>query len=73
MAFTFQINQDVVFQHDKKLIDQADQYRPEIYHQTILPRHVAELVEDDTKLGGYRCKESSLTIAELNKKRFKKR
>ncbi|MCH4284782.1 MULTISPECIES: family 78 glycoside hydrolase catalytic domain [Bacillota] len=72
MAFTFQINQDVVFQHDKKLIDQADQYRPEIYHQTILPRHVAELVEDDTKLGGYRCKESSLTIAELNKKGLKR-
>lgn len=66
MAFTFQINQDVKFQHNKKLLDKAEKYHPAMFHQIVKPACVVELNKDEHKLGGFGCKESLLNIDELH-------
>ena len=40
MAFTFQINNDVKFKHDEKLLAKAEGFRPEIKKERIHPARI---------------------------------
>ena len=42
MAFTFQINSDVEFIHDEKLLRKAEENRPEIRKEKVLPSRIVE-------------------------------
>ena len=46
MAFTFQINNDVKFKHDEKLLAKAEGFRPEIKKERIHPARIVEEIED---------------------------
>ncbi|GAX03927.1 alpha-L-rhamnosidase [Secundilactobacillus pentosiphilus] len=43
MGFTFQINNDIHFKHDKQLLAKAASYRPKLKHQTINAKSIVEL------------------------------
>ena len=49
MAFTFQINNDVKFKHDEKLLAKAEGFRPEIKKERIHPARIVEVIEDPLK------------------------
>ena len=44
MAFTFQINDDVEFNHDKQLLKKADDNIPELAKRVVTPVQVVETV-----------------------------
>lgn len=52
MAFTFQINNDVHFNHDKKLLATATAAVSALKMKTITPKGLVTLTHDDSKLGG---------------------
>lgn len=66
MAFKFQINDDVDWQIDENLLQKAKDNMPEIYHETVIPERIVEIVEDTDKLGGVSVKESSSKIYSLS-------
>lgn len=72
MAFTFQINNDVKFKHDEKLLIKAEENTPEIKHKTVKPECIAELINDDKKLGGYGIKKSQRDIKNLSSYKLKR-
>lgn len=53
MAFTFQINNQVKFNHDQRLLEKATQYKPIIHYHDVVPQSIVELVKDSTKLEGW--------------------
>ncbi|MDO4942297.1 MAG: hypothetical protein Q4E73_05560 [Lachnospiraceae bacterium] len=52
MAFTFQINNDLKFNHDEVLLRKSEENRPDIKIETITPTRMVDVVEDETKLNG---------------------
>ena len=52
MAFTFQINNDLKFNHDEVLLSKSEQNRPEIFHKEKREYQLIELIEDSSKLDG---------------------
>ena len=70
MAFTFQINNDVKFKHDEKLLAKAEGFRPEIKKERIHPTRIVEVIEDPLKLNGVGVTESDLEITESEHLRF---
>ncbi|BEJ52716.1 alpha-L-rhamnosidase-related protein [Lentilactobacillus buchneri] len=53
MAFTFQINDEVQFNHDERLLNKAKQYKPVIHQDIVFPKSIVELVPDSQKLEGW--------------------
>lgn len=53
MAFTFQINNQVKFNHDQRLLEKATQSKPIIHYRDVVPQAIVELVKDSTKLEGW--------------------
>ena len=52
MAFTFQINNDLKFNHDEVLLNKSEMNRPQIHSKKINDVKMIEIVDDDTKLDG---------------------
>lgn len=52
MAFTFQINNSVKFNHDEQLLSKAVQLTPQLTKREVTPSYLVKLVKDKTKLGG---------------------
>lgn len=52
MAFTFQINDDVQFNHDEKLLAKAEQLTPRLIKNRIQPVSIVKLIDDASKLDG---------------------
>ena len=65
MAFTFQINNDVKFKHDEKLLAKAEGFRPEIKKERIHPARIVEVIEDPLKLNGVGVTESDKSIDKI--------
>ncbi len=65
MAFKFQINNDVVFKHDEKLLEKATNHIPTAIFNTVQPKGIVELVKDETKFMGYTTKASEKLIENL--------
>lgn len=66
MAFTFQINRDVKFNHNETLLKKAEENRPEIFKTKAVPRRIVELTKDGTKLNGWGVKEAELLLENLS-------
>lgn len=71
MAFTFQINSNVKFNHNKILLKKADRYKPHIYKKKILAKSIVELVSDKKKLENTGVREVA-PISELANMKFKR-
>lgn len=71
MAFTFQINSNVKFNHNETLLKKADKYKPQIYKKKILAKSIVELIDDRKKLENTGVKEIA-PISELASKKFKR-
>lgn len=65
MAFTFQINNDITFNHDEMLLGKAEANRPKIRKQKITPIRIVDVVDDDSKLNGVGVVTSEKDIANL--------
>lgn len=65
MAFTFQINSDIKFKHDEKLLSKAEAYRPEIRKEKITPVRIVEISDDPIKLNGVGVTESEKKIEKM--------
>ncbi|MCH4165981.1 MAG: alpha-rhamnosidase [Lentilactobacillus diolivorans] len=57
MAFTFQINNNVAFKHDQRLIDKADMFKPQLYQQKIGAKSLVALNNDASFLEGVGIKQ----------------
>ena len=66
MAFTFQVNSDIKFIHDEKLLAKAESFRPKIHTCTVKPLRLVELTHDATKLNGVGVKDSEREISRLS-------
>ncbi|MCV3322516.1 alpha-rhamnosidase [Pediococcus ethanolidurans] len=53
MAFTFQINNDVNFTHNKELLKKAENLKPKLQHTSIDAVDTVTIIKDSTSLGGY--------------------
>lgn len=69
MAFTFQINDDVEFNHDERLLKRADELKPRLNKQNIKPLRLVQLVPASSKLEGVGVEEAG-SIDELNEQTF---
>ncbi|MGM0213671.1 alpha-L-rhamnosidase-related protein [Enterococcus sp. AZ109] len=65
MAFTFQINDDVVWNHDEKLLAKAQSNTPDLIQTTITPAAIAEIVADEKSVNGFKSVVSDKHIANL--------
>ena len=65
MAFTFQINNDLKFNHDKTLLDVAESCSPKIYKKDITAKDIVDVVSDATKLDGFGIVSSNKDISSL--------
>lgn len=64
MAFKFQINQGLQFNHDQKLLHKADENRPETKATIVKGKRLVELVKDPEKLEQVGTKDAG-TMADL--------
>ena len=62
MSFTFQINSDVEFNHNKKLLDKAEDNVTELYHEVKTPQRIVTVEKNKQKLDGIGVKK----IADIN-------
>ena len=53
MAFTFQINNDLVFKHDDRLLKKAEANKPEILTRILRPKRFVKVIPDSTKMMGW--------------------
>lgn len=72
MAFKFQINEDVKFRHDAKMLEAATGYIPESRFETIHPVRLVELEADASKLMGCGVKESEKSVEQLTSYHLKR-
>lgn len=69
MAFTFQINDDVEFNHDKQLLKKADDNIPELKKRVVTPVQVVETVIDKNLLDNVGTKKAANTT-QLSQMKF---
>ncbi|MBO1305148.1 alpha-rhamnosidase [Enterococcus sp. 669A] len=65
MAFTFQINDDVVWNHDEKLLAKAEDNTPDLIQTTVTPTAIAEITADEKSVNGFKSVVSDKNIARL--------
>lgn len=65
MAFTFQINNDIQFIHNEKFLTKAEENRPAIQTETIVPNRLVDVVDDVTKLNNIGVVTSEKNIENL--------
>lgn len=66
MAFTFQINRDVKFNHNEALLKKAEENHPEIFRTKAAPKRIVEIIPDETKLNGWGVKKAALSLENLS-------
>lgn len=71
MAFTFQINDDVKFEHNEKLLDKSTSYRSTIKQHVVQANAIVELESNDTLLDGVGTKKIA-DITELETVKLKR-
>ena len=59
MAFTFQINNDVVWDYDKNLMDRAEVNTPELIETEIRPIGIVEQVPNEERTNDFELLESN--------------
>ncbi len=69
MAFTFQINNDLKFNHDEKLLKKSEQNRPEIVYEKKSNFNLVKLVKDESKLEGVGTQAIDQDISDCSLKR----
>lgn len=62
MSFTFQINSDVEFNHNKKLLDKAEDNVTELYHEVKTPQLIVTVEKNKQKLDGIGVKKSLISM-----------
>lgn len=72
MAFTYQINKNVIFNRDEHFLMKAEKLKPTLKSKIVYPVRIVETVKDDTKQAGIWVKDSSLKIEDLDKVGFKR-
>lgn len=65
MAFTFQINEDVVWDYDEKLLERAERNSPELIDTTIKPIGIVELIPEEERTNDFELKKSSKNMLDL--------
>lgn len=65
MAFTFQINNDVTWNHDEELLKKAEKNLPKIIKKAIKPTRITTIIPDDYAVNGYRVEASDKDIASI--------
>ena len=65
MAFTFQINDDVVFNHDERLLAKAEANRPVLKQRVIQPTRLVDIIADEAGLNGYLAVDNQQEVARL--------
>lgn len=65
MAFTFQINDDVVWHRDEKLLTIADEAIPNLKKYPIVPTSIVEIIPDERALAGFRARKKEQSINDL--------
>ena len=65
MAFTFQINRDVKFNHNEGLLEKSEKKRPEIFKTKVVPKRIVDLAKDEKKLKGWGVKEADVCELEI--------
>ena len=71
MAFKFQINNDLKFNHRLDLLKKADENRPEIHRQTITGQALVKLTDDVTKIEGIGLEQEG-TMADLASRKLRR-
>lgn len=71
MGFTFQINDDVHFEHNQQLLAKSTANRPQLHHQTLTPTRLVELVKDAHGLEGWGVKQLA-PISDLSNYQLKR-
>lgn len=71
MAFTFQINSDVEFNRDEKLLKKAESFKPQLKFKDVSAKNVVELIKDESKLTGVGVK-PVYSVEELTDRAFKR-
>lgn len=66
MAFTFQINNTLKFNHDETLLAKSEACRPVIHKEEHAPSRIVELCEDPALLGGWGVRESEMKIGSIS-------
>ncbi|GAB5056058.1 alpha-L-rhamnosidase [Companilactobacillus alimentarius] len=72
MAFTFQINNGVKFNHNKNLLKKADENIPELKHEKIHPVKIVDIISDKNAMNGFKAIKSDKKIERLSDYSFKK-
>lgn len=65
MAFTFQINHDIKFNHDECLLAKAEANRPTLKHSTVKATDLVDIVADEQAFNGYKAVSNDLDITKL--------
>lgn len=66
MAFTFQINDDVVWDYDKNLLERAEANIPELIETEIRPIGIVEQIPEKQRSNDFELVESKMDIATLS-------
>ncbi|ETY72927.1 family 78 glycoside hydrolase catalytic domain [Lactiplantibacillus fabifermentans] len=65
MAFTFQINNDIKFNHDEKLLAKAAANEPKLKHTTVKATDLVDIVADEQAFNGYKAVANNQDIKQL--------
>lgn len=65
MTFTFQINEDVVWNYDENLLKKAEENSPALIKSVIKPVAISEIAEDLSSVNGYKAIDSQKSIETL--------
>ena len=66
MAFTFQINNDVVWDYDKNLLERAEANIPKLLETEVRPIRIVERIPEDQRANDFELRESKKNILSLN-------
>lgn len=66
MAFTFQINNDVVWDYDKNLLERAEANIPALLETEVRPIRIVERIPEDQRANDFELRESKKNILSLN-------
>ncbi|MGX7265587.1 family 78 glycoside hydrolase catalytic domain [Enterococcus crotali] len=66
MAFTFQINDDVVWNRNERLLKKAEMNTPKLIHTEIQPTRLVEIVADNHSINGFKAVSSEKEISKLS-------
>ncbi|WPC17565.1 alpha-rhamnosidase [Pediococcus inopinatus] len=65
MAFTFQINHDVNFDHNEKLLKKTEDNRTKLHHTTVEPVDLVDIIADHSAMNGFKAVSNKNKIESL--------